>query len=218
VDNQTLISCLKDKLTGFDIEYSESNESVTIEVNKTNLVDICKILKSESSLSFNMLIDICAIDYLSYGDADWKTLDATNTGFSRAVKKTIIPDPDEHYDEKRFGVFYQLLSIDHNVRLSISTFTGSDNPPTIDSVNGVWNSANWFEREAFDLMGIQFKGHPDLRRILTDYGFIGHPFRKDFPTNGNLEVVYDEEQEKVVYKPVSITTRPGVPRIIRKDK
>jgi NADH-quinone oxidoreductase subunit C len=102
--------------------------------------------------------------------------------------------------------------------LSISTFTGSDNPPTIDSVNGVWNSANWFEREAFDLMGIQFKGHPDLRRILTDYGFIGHPFRKDFPTNGNLEVVYDEEQEKVVYKPVSITTRPGVPRIIRKDK
>ncbi len=218
MDNQTLISCLKDKLTGFDIEYSESNESVTIEVNKTNLVDICKILKSESSLSFNMLIDICAIDYLSYGDADWKTLDATNTGFSRAVKKTIIPDPDEHYDEKRFGVFYQLLSIDHNVRLSISTFTGSDNPPNIDSVNGVWNSANWFEREAFDLMGIQFKGHPDLRRILTDYGFIGHPFRKDFPTNGNLEVVYDEEQEKVVYKPVSITTRPGVPRIIRKDK
>ena len=164
MDNQTLISCLKDKLTGFDIEYSESNESVTIEVNKANLVDICKILKSESSLSFNMLIDICAIDYLSYGVADWKTLDATNTGFSRAVKKTIIPDPDEHYDEKRFGVFYQLLS------------------------------------------------------ILTDYGFIGHPFRKDFPTNGNLEVVYDEEQEKVVYKPVSITTRPGVPRIIRKEK
>ena len=218
MDNQTLINCLKDKLVGFDIQYSESNDSVTIEVNKTNIVEICKILKSESSLLFNMLIDVCAIDYLAYGDADWKTLDATNTGFSRAVKKTIIPDPDEHYDEKRFGIFYQLLSIENNIRLSISTFTGSDNQPTIDSVNGVWNSANWFEREAFDLMGIQFKGHPDLRRILTDYGFIGHPFRKDFPTNGNLEVIYDEDQEKVIYKPVSITTRPGVPRIIRKDK
>tara|TARA_B110000438_G_scaffold293654_1_gene333869 strand:- start:2379 stop:3035 length:657 start_codon:yes stop_codon:yes gene_type:complete len=218
VDNKTLDNHLNEKLSEFQIEYSELYDSISIAINKDNLLNICKILKSDISLSFDMLIDICAVDYLTYGNADWKTLDATNTGFSRAVKKTIIPDPDENYDQKRFGIFYQLLSIKHNTRLTLYTFTGSDNPPTIDSVNGIWNSANWFEREAFDLMGIQFKGHPDLRRILTDYGFIGHPFRKDFPTNGNLEVIYDEDQEKVIYKPVSITTRPGVPRIIRKDK
>ena len=217
MDNHTLINSLKNKLSAYDIQYHHVKNSVTIEISKNDLIPICKTLKSESTLTFNMLIDICAVDYLTYGDADWKTLDATNTGFSRAVKKTIIPDPDENYDEKRFGIFYQLLSLDHNMRLSISTYTGSTNPPTIDSIHGIWNAADWFERESFDLMGIQFKGHPDLRRILTDYGFIGHPFRKDFPTNGNLEVMYDQDLEKVVYKPVSITTRPGVPRIIRKN-
>ena len=109
------------------------------------------------------------------------------------------------------------LSISNNSRITLKTFTTKSNPPSVPSINKIWNSANWFEREAFDLMGVHFKGHPDLRRILTDYGFIGHPFRKDFPTNGNLEVTYDEDEEKVVYKPVSITTRPSVPRVIRKD-
>jgi NADH-quinone oxidoreductase subunit C len=130
------------------------------------------------------------------------------------VKQTIIPEDDETFTD-RFVVFYQLLSISYNKRLTLKVFTTESNPPSVPSINKIWNSANWFEREAFDLMGIHFKGHPDLRRILTDYGFIGHPFRKDFPTNGNLEVVYDEEEERVIYQPVSISTRPSVPKVIR---
>jgi NADH-quinone oxidoreductase subunit C len=106
----------------------------------------------------------------------------------------------------------------HNWRLRLRIFTGSKNPPSVDSVVSIWPTANWFEREAFDLFGIDFEGHPDLRRILTDYEFIGHPFRKDFPTSGNLEVYYDEDEEKVKYRPVSVTTRPTVPRVIRKEK
>ena len=113
--------------------------------------------------------------------------------------------------------FYQLLSLTRNTRLTVKVFSSEINPPSVPSLVTIWSGANWFEREAFDLMGIHFEGHPDLRRILTDYGFIGHPFRKDFPTNGNLEVVYDDEKEEVVYQPVSIKTRPGVPRVIRKD-
>ena len=185
-------------------------------VEQSDLVNICKILKTESELDYSILIDICAVDYLTYGQADWVTNDATKTGYSRAVEQKIIADDDDEFPD-RFAIFYQLLSISNNSRITIKTFTTKSNPPSVPSINKIWNSANWFEREAFDLMGVHFKGHPDLRRILTDYGFIGHPFRKDFPTNGNLEVTYDEDEEKVVYKPVSITTRPSVPRVIRKD-
>ena len=112
-------------------------------------------------------------------------------------------------------MYKRQLSLTYNERLTLKVFTTKLNPPSVPSLNKIWNSANWFEREAFDLMGIHFKGHPDLRRILTDYGFIGHPFRKDFPTNGNLEVVYDEDEERVIYRPVSISTRPSVPKVIR---
>ena len=137
---------------------------------------------------------------------------------SRGVEReTIIPDPTARFDPRRFAVVYHLLSIQHNRRLRLRVFTGSDNPPLLPSVISVWRSADWYEREAFDLFGILFDGHPDLRRILTDYGFIGHPFRKDFPLTGNLEVRYDPEQGRVVYQPVSIEPRTLVPKIIRDD-
>ena len=203
---------LEDVLQKYEIEVSMNQSNVEIKINPEQLIEVATALKS--NLSFELLMDIIAVDYLTYGDVDWKTNNATSTGYSRAVKPTIIPEIDETF-KGRFAVFYQLLSVSNNQRLTLKVFTSESNPPSVPSLVNIWSSADWFEREAFDLMGIHFDGHPDLRRILTDYGFIGHPFRKDFPTNGNLEVVYDEEKEEVVYQPVSISTRPGVPRVIR---
>ena len=206
-------------LESFEIVKTKHNTNFTLEIKKEDLVEICSLLKKTKALNFSMLIDLCGVDYLYYGIDDWKTTKATASGFSRAVQKNmIIPDPDEEYQEKRFAIIYHLLSIEKNWRIRLKTFTGNENPPTVQSVTSIWGSAEWFEREAFDLFGIYFDGHPDLRRILTDYGFIGHPFRKDFPLPGNLEVFHDEAEEKVKYRPVSITTRPGVPRVIRKKK
>ena len=203
---------LEDVLQIYEIEVSMNQSNHEIKINPEQLIEVATALKS--NLSFELLMDVIAVDYLTYGDVDWKTNNATSTGYSRAVKPTIIPEIDETF-KGRFAVFYQLLSISNNQRLTLKVFTSESNPPSVPSLVDIWSSADWFEREAFDLMGIHFDGHPDLRRILTDYGFIGHPFRKDFPTNGNLEVVYDEEKEEVVYQPVSISTRPGVPRVIR---
>ena len=203
---------LEDVLQKYEIEVSMNQSNHEIKINPEQLIEVATALKS--NLSFELLMDVIAVDYLTYGDVDWKTNNATSTGYSRAVKPTIIPEIDETF-KGRFAVFYQLLSVSNNQRLTLKVFTSESNPPSVPSLVNIWSSADWFEREAFDLMGIHFDGHPDLRRILTDYGFIGHPFRKDFPTNGNLEVVYDEEKEEVVYQPVSISTRPGVPRVIR---
>ena len=206
-------------LNSFEIVKTNDGTSITLELKKDDLIEICSLLKNTDALNFSMLIDVCGIDYLHYGVGDWETTKATTSGYSRAVQQnTIIPDPDEKYQEKRFAVIYHLLSIDKNWRIRLKTFTGSENPPIVQSVTGIWNSADWFEREAFDLFGIYFDGHPDLRRILTDYGFIGHPFRKDFPLAGNLEVFHDDLEQKVKYRPVSITTRPTVPKVIRKKK
>ena len=206
-------------LNSFEIVKTNDGPSITLELKKDDLIEICSLLKNTEALNFSMLIDVCGIDYLHYGVGDWETTKATASGYSRAVQQnTIIPDPDEKYQEKRFAVIYHLLSIDKNWRIRLKTFTGSENPPIVQSVTGIWNSADWFEREAFDLFGIYFDGHPDLRRILTDYGFIGHPFRKDFPLAGNLEVFHDDLEQKVKYRPVSITTRPTVPKVIRKKK
>jgi NADH-quinone oxidoreductase subunit C len=206
-------------LNSFEIVKTNDGTSITLELKKDDLIEICSLLKNTEALNFSMLIDVCGIDYLHYGIGDWETTKATTSGYSRAVQQnTIIPDPDEKYQEKRFAVIYHLLSIDKNWRIRLKTFTGSENPPIVQSVTGIWNSADWFEREAFDLFGIYFDGHPDLRRILTDYGFIGHPFRKDFPLAGNLEVFHDDLEQKVKYRPVSITTRPTVPKVIRKKK
>jgi NADH-quinone oxidoreductase subunit C len=175
-------------------------------------------LRGEHDLGFDMLMDLCGVDYLTYGQDEWLTKEATDQGFSRGVeRKPVILDESDEFDPRRFAVVYHLLSLSHNWRLRLRTFTGASNPPVVRSLVDVWNSANWFEREAFDLYGILFEGHPDLRRILTDYGFIGHPFRKDFPLSGNVEVSYDAEKGRVAYQPVSIEPRTLVPRVIRDD-
>ncbi|MBL8200583.1 MAG: NADH-quinone oxidoreductase subunit C [Chromatiales bacterium] len=186
------------------------------EVSPADLLAIAGALRNE--FAFEMLVDLCGVDYLTYGRDEWDTRDATSTGFSRAAERgTILADPGQQFDPRRFAVVYHLLSVSGNSRLRLTVYTGSDNPPVVPSVISVWAAANWYEREAFDLFGILFDGHPDLRRLLTDYGFIGYPFRKDFPLSGNLEVRYDPEQGRVVYQPVTIEPRTLVPRVIRDD-
>jgi len=191
---------------------------LTFEVAKENLIEVTTALRNEGEFGFEMLMDVCGVDYLSYGCDEWTTSTATGTGFSRGVEREpVILDEADEFDAKRFAVVYHLLSLQHNIRLRLRVFTGTGNPPVIKSVVDIWNGANWFEREVFDLFGILFEGHPDLRRILTDYGFIGHPFRKDFPLVGNVEVSYDAEKGRVAYQPVSIEPRTLVPRVIRDD-
>lgn len=185
------------------------------EVQPEALLSVCRTLRDAPELKFEMLMDLAGVDYLHYGRDEWQTVTATHSGFSRGrVARTSAPDPNM---PGRFAVAYQLLSITHNARLRLRVRCPDTQEPTVDSVIGVWASANWFEREAFDLFGILFRGHPDLRRILTDYGFIGHPFRKDFPLIGNVEVQYDPERKRVVYQPVSIVPRVLVPKVIRHD-
>lgn len=192
-----------------------ATNQVTLEVSADNLLLVCKALHDEPEFSFEQLSDLCGVDYTAYGQADWETRDTTSTGFSRAVSKGIFHkvDPD---DKTRLAVVYHLLSIKHNRRLRLRCRLDT-NPARISSVINIWSSANWYEREAFDLYGILFEGHPDLRRILTDYGFVGHPFRKDFPLEGNVEVRYDPDKQRVIYQPVTITNRVLVPRVIRDD-
>lgn len=191
---------------------------LTYELNKDDLVGIATALRDESDFGFEMLMDVCGVDYLGFGSVEWTTQSATGSGFSRGVEREpVILDEADEFLPKRFAVVYHLLSLQHNTRLRLRIFTGVDNPPVVKSVVDVWSSANWFEREAFDLYGILFDGHPDLRRILTDYGFIGHPFRKDFPLIGNVEVKYDADKGRVAYQPVSIEARTLVPRVIRDD-
>ena len=188
------------------------------EVDKDDLIEIATTLRNDGDFGFEMLVDVCGVDYLSFGSDEWTTSSATGTGFSRGVEREpVILDEADEFDPRRFAVVYHLLSVQHNFRLRLRTFTGTSNPPIVKSVVDIWNGANWFEREVFDLFGILFDGHPDLRRILTDYGFIGHPFRKDFPLTGNVEVSYDADKGRVAYKPVSIEPRTLVPRVIRDD-
>lgn len=188
------------------------------EIARGDLIEVATALRNEADFGFEMLMDVCGVDYLSFGVDEWNTSDASGTGFSRGVEREpVILDESDEFDERRFAVVYHLLSLRNNFRLRLRVFTGTDNPPIVKSVVDIWNGANWFEREAFDLYGILFDGHPDLRRILTDYGFIGHPFRKDFPLIGNVEVIYDPEKGRVAYQPVSIEPRTLVPRVIRDD-
>ena len=185
------------------------------EVKPEALLTVCRTLRDAPELRFEMLMDLAGIDYLHYARDEWQTATATRSGFSRGrVARTTAPEPDM---TGRFAVVYQLLSITHNARLSLRVKCPDTQEPTVDSVTEVWAGANWYEREAFDLFGILFRGHPDLRRLLTDYGFIGHPFRKDFPLIGNVEAQYDPEKKRVVYQPVSIVPRVLVPKVIRHD-
>jgi NADH-quinone oxidoreductase subunit C len=188
---------------------------IAVEVAPADLVAVCRELRDTPGLAFEQLVDLSGIDYLDYGRDEWATDEATATGFSRGVERA--PRVEAPATEGRFAVSYQLLSVSRNTRLRVRCRCAAGEPPMLDSVTGVWASADWYEREAFDLYGILFRGHPDLRRILTDYGFIGHPFRKDFPLIGNVEVRYDADKGRVVYEPVTIEPRTLVPRVIRRD-
>lgn len=165
---------------------------LTIVIKAADWLVAAQKLQADERLAFTTLIDIAGMDYSAYGDGEW--------------------------DGPRFGCVYMLLSIQHNVRVRVKVFCADDEFPLLDSVISVWPAANWFEREAFDLYGIMFAGHNDLRRILTDYGFVGHPFRKDFPVSGHVEMRYDPEQKRVIYQPVTIEPREIVPRVIREDQ
>jgi NADH-quinone oxidoreductase subunit C len=187
-----------------------------LEVESMQLKEVATILRDHEAFGFEMLMDVCGVDYLAYGQTEWQTSDSSSTGFCRGVDKSLDKAKISLSTPKRFAVVYHLLSVKHNTRLRLRCFIDGE-PPEIDSVCDIWNSANWFEREAFDLFGIVFKNHPDLRRILTDYGFVGHPFRKDFPLSGNVEVHYNEVEKRVMYRPVTVQPRTLVPRVVRKD-
>lgn len=199
---------------------------VTLEVGGEHLLEVAQALRDEPAFAFEMLIDLCGVDYLNYGRDEWATGETSSSGFSRGVEAAtagrlgIVTDDlvlERPRSARRFAAVYHLLSVRNNRRLRLKVFAPDDDLPVVPSVIAVWNSANWYEREAFDLYGILFEGHPDLRRLLTDYGFIGHPFRKDFPLTGNVEVIYDAERKRVIYQPVSIEPRVLVPKVIRAE-
>jgi len=180
-------AALGDKLKRIDLKLGE----VTVLVAAQNYSEACRILKEAPGCQFEQMIDLCGIDYSEYRAGAW--------------------------DGPRYAVVVHLLSLSLNQRLRLRVFAADDDFPVLDSITGIWSAANWFEREAFDLLGIIFEGHSDLRRLLTDYGFIGHPFRKDFPVSGHVEMRYDPERKRVIYQPVSIEPREITPRIIREE-
>lgn len=196
---------------------------VTIEVAAEDYLSVCKKLRDDEAFAFEILIDLCGVDYSAYGQEEWKT-NASANGFSRGIDAAThgrlrFGDelPEMSGERKRFAAVVHLLSLTNNHRLRVRVYAEDDAMPVVPSIVDVWNGVNWFEREAFDLFGIHFDGHPDLRRILTDYGFVGHPFRKDFPLSGHVEMRYDPEKKRVVYEPVSIEPRVLVPKVIRDD-
>jgi len=193
---ERLIDSLKlalgDKLTKLSTHVGE----VTIECNASELLNVCAILRDHAELKFEQLIDLCGVDYAEYGQG---------------------VDDERTWSGLRFATVYHFLSISHNQRVRLRVFAADEDFPVLATLVDLWPVANWFEREAFDLFGIMYEGHPDLRRILTDYGFVGHPFRKDFPMIGNVEMRYDPDQQRVIYQPVSIEMRNNVPRIIRDE-
>lgn len=196
---------------------------ITAELAAADLIAVATALRDEPGFRFSELVDLCGVDYLGYGQTEWETNTAGGDGFSRGVEGEAMGRfdwagrPRGNDEPRRFAAVIHLLSIEHNRRLRLRVFCADDSLPVVPSLTLVWPGVNWFEREAFDLYGIIFDGHPDLRRILTDYGFVGHPFRKDFPLIGNVEVRYDPEQKRVIYEPVSIEPRVLVPRTIRND-
>lgn len=222
--SKALAGSFSSKLQSNVIVQNDVYGEVTIEVLPADLVSVCEALRDDEVLKFEQLIDVCGVDYSEYGSVEWATDETSSTGFSRGVEPATgarlrFGDDIEATDSgrPRFAAVYHLMSVTHNHRLRIRVYCENDAVPVVPSVIDLWPSANWFEREAFDLYGILFDGHPDLRRILTDYGFVGHPFRKDFPLIGHVEMKYDEEQKRVVYQPVTIEPRVLVPRVIRDD-
>jgi NADH-quinone oxidoreductase subunit C len=208
---KTLKACVKKVLSDHEVTLLDGVDGLTIEASTESVFDVLKILRDDETLGFDMLIDVCGVDYTQYGCSDWETEDATFKGFSRGVEEKGV-------EEKtlKLAVVYHLLSLSFNRRIRVRAFCDAQ-LPVVKSVCELWQSADWFEREAYDLFGILFEGHVDLRRILTDYGFIGHPFRKSFPVSGHVEMRYDAAQERVVYEPVDIEPRVLVPRVVRED-
>lgn len=188
---------------------------LTIEVKRDHLLDLCRMLRDFPEFDFKFLSDVCGVDYLEYGFDDWQTESTTATGFGRGVTHDWLREAPTN--PNRFAVVYHLLSLTQNHRVRLRVNLPDESILMVDSVMELWPSANWFEREAFDLFGILFKGHPDLRRILTDYGFQGHPFRKDFPLIGKVEPRYDAKLKRVIYEPVRIEPRVLEPKVIRHD-
>ncbi|MER2511932.1 MAG: NADH-quinone oxidoreductase subunit C [Nitrosomonas ureae] len=193
---ETLAAALRKLLQAKLINLQMQRGELTIVVNAEDILEVSKVLRDDSALMFDILIDLCGIDYLTYGDDLSVKCDLRN---------------------RRFAVIYHLLSVERNQRLRVRVLAENNEFPVVHSVAEVWPAANWFEREAFDLYGIVFADHPDLRRILTDYGFIGNPFRKDFPITGHVEMRYDERQRRVIYQPVSIEPREITPLVIREE-
>ena len=210
--SQVLKSKLASTLSDLLLECELVEGEVTVYVAAEDILSVSQTLRDD--FGFEQLMDLCGVDYSTYGGSAWLTKAATDKGFSRAVDAaTVLDIVDEGY---RYAVVYHLMSLQHNQRLRVKVRLDAESP-IVDSVTSIWESAGWFEREAFDLFGILFDGHEDLRRILTDYGFIGHPFRKDFPLIGHVEMRYDADKKRVVYEPVSIEERTLVPRVIRYD-
>jgi NADH-quinone oxidoreductase subunit C len=207
------------------LQFIEDCDELTIEVAATNILRVCQVLATEAEFAFEQMIDLCGVDYSDYGKSEWSSDEKVcKAGYNRGVQESTagrlkFGDEMQLSDSARprFAVVYHLLSYTFNQRLRLRVYCDDVEMPVLPSVTSVWSGANWFEREAFDLFGILFDGHPDLRRILTDYGFVGHPFRKDFPLIGNVEMRYDETKGRVVYEPVSIEPRVLVPRVIRQD-
>ena len=213
MDTETLLKAVNERFSTL-ASHIELKDMVTVDLSAENLLEACTALRDESPFQFDQLMDVCGVDYLDYGISDWRTEETTLSGFSRGVD-TSKQERVISWDKPRFGVVYHLLSVAKNHRVRLKVYLGGE--PTLPSVINIWASANWFEREAFDLFGIVFDGHPDLRRLLTDYGFVGHPFRKDFPLIGEVEMRYDAAQQRCIYEPVSIMPRVLVPKVIRHD-
>ncbi len=183
---------LQAALGGRIVSLTQALGEITVVVNPADYVAAAQTLRDDPGLAFAQFMDLCGVDYSAYGNGEWQG--------------------------RRFAATSHLLSIEHNWRVRLRVFAADDDFPVVDTLSGIWCNANWYEREAFDLFGIMFSGHPDLRRILTDYGFIGHPFRKDFPISGHVEMRYDPEQMRVIYQPVTIEPREITPRVIREDQ
>lgn len=212
---EKLVDLITGRLGSALVSHSVARGELTAIVVADEIVSVARTLRDTDGLAFDQLSDLAGVDYLSFGQADWQTNSASDSGFSRGVSELDAKRPEAI--PGRFAVVYHLLSLRHNCRIRLKAYL-RDEPPRIDSIVEIWPSAEWYEREAFDLFGILFDSHPDLRRILTDYGFIGHPFRKDFPLEGHVEVRYDLDKKRVIYQPVTIENRVLVPRVIRDDE
>ena len=239
-----MIEIIQEKLGASALSVTLNKTETTLEVLLQDYLSTARVLRDDAALRFEVLIDLCGVDYLGYGQGEWATDSVSSEGFSRGVQAVggrasgdnalnstflDVPGagapgrfrwedrPEAKDVPRRFAVILHLLSLTLNQRIRVKVFCEDNELPVVPSLTNVWRGVNWFEREAFDLFGIVFDGHPDLRRILTDYGFVGHPFRKDFPLIGNVEVRYDAVKKRVVYEPVSIEPRIGVPRVVRED-